>query len=366
MTASQFDYKYLDNLQQKKNDHFMVLGMALIIGGTFLTVIGTFLNPTIGIIGMYALPVVFVIGFGLAVYGAMLHGTIVKVNKRVLEQFASSNGLTYAERQIVGKWPGTIFSIGNARSATNVIQGQFLDLPFATYKYSYITGSQKNTKYFDLQVVEFTLPRSIPQFVIDSLVEPGNANGSISTLPIRFKESQRINLEGDFSTYFALYAPDQYGISALTILAPDVMHVLMEHAATCDIEIVNNKLYFYWPDVALSRAQYEKIFLVASHILQEIKDKITKSDIYKTTEQAALHTESTANGVLLKKSLLKSVILKLVIGILFFLGYVQLTSSNNQSDYSLLAAVFFFMLALLIIITPKIKKQLLTRKFNQR
>ncbi len=64
--------------------------------------------------------------------------------------------------------------------------------------------------------------------IIDSLVEEGNGNSS--TLPIIFDRSQRLVLEGDFYKYFMLYAPDTYGITALTIIAPDAMEILMRHA----------------------------------------------------------------------------------------------------------------------------------------
>src|SRR5687767_10750577 len=180
------------------------------------------------------------------------------VRKRILQQFAADNKLAFTPTIDVTAQSGTMFQHGSLREGKNSMEGEYNDLPFQLFDYEYSTGSGKNRRTHYLTVLSFTLPRKLPHMVIDSLVEPG-ANG-ISTLPIQFDRSQRIELEGDFNRYFDLYAPNKYGISALTVVAPDVMMTLMQHAALCDIEIIDNKLYFYWPDLADEATEYERIF----------------------------------------------------------------------------------------------------------
>jgi hypothetical protein len=158
-------------------------------------------------------------------------------------------------------------------------------------------------------VFEIKLPRVLPQFVIDSQIE--------AVLPILFDKSQKIELEGDFHKYFDLYAPDTYGVSALTLLAPDVMEVLLEYAARCDIEVVQDKLLFYWGLTDLNRQQYEQAFITANAVVKKLGDKLTKADIFSTTAQAKVHANPIGSGVRLKRS---KVSILVILGIVLYVG----------------------------------------------
>jgi hypothetical protein len=104
-------------------------------------------------------------------------------------------------------------------------------------------------------------------------------------LPMQFSQSQRIHLEGDFSRYFALYAPDTYAITALTILAPDVMEIVMRYAGLCDIEIIDDKVYFYWPGVEVSVKSFENKFGTVQAVLAETYTKLSTSDVFAQQSQ---------------------------------------------------------------------------------
>lgn len=159
-------------------------------------------------------------------------------NKVLLQEFAQVNGFSYVDKDMNIDEPGTLFGEGDKKNKRKILSGKLSNLEFQSYEYYYTTGSGKSRQINDAMVFEFTLPRIVPHFVIDSQLEV--------VLPIVFDKSQKIELEGDFHKYFDLYAPDTYGISALTILAPDAMEVLLHNAALCDVEIVQNKMYFYW------------------------------------------------------------------------------------------------------------------------
>src|SRR5690606_5391781 len=94
-----------------------------------------------------------------------------------------------------------------------------------------------------VMVAAIELPHHMPHMVIDSLVE----DTDISVLPVRFARSQKIDLEGDFYKYFAVYAPDRRELDALIVLAPDVMLTLLEQGAKGDIEFIDKRLYVYLP-----------------------------------------------------------------------------------------------------------------------
>lgn len=220
-----------------------------------------------------------------------------------LKRFATRNGFTFARYPGPIWGPGSLFLHGRSKSMSNMVAGTLHGLPFRMYEYRYDSGGSKNRRAFEATVLDITLPRKLPHMVIDSLIESGTL--LTSTLPIHFDSAQRIELEGDFNKYFALYAPDSYGVTALSILAPDVMETLMRHATLCDIEIIDDKLYFYWPGTGLSKQNYIKKFQTVQAVLDEIGRKLKRGDIFGSASQARVHTEPTA-GVRLKPTRWKS------------------------------------------------------------
>lgn len=254
----------------------------------------------------------------IAVLGLVVYGFVHWVRKNrqaVLEfdakmtQFATTNNFAYLGGSGVAVGPGTLFTIGSEQSSRGTFAGQVHSLPFQLYAYQYVTGSGKSRTTHDAMVMQITLPRVLPQFVIDSEIE--------DVLPISFDKSQKIELEGDFHKYFDLYAPDKYGISALTLLAPDVMEVLLEHAALCDVEIVKDTLYFYWSTPSVTAEQFEQVFTTTTAVIEKLGSKLTKDNIFATATQQQVNAEPNAQGVRLKKSGLSML---LVLGVLAYVA----------------------------------------------
>lgn len=244
---------------------------------------------------------------GFFVYGFAAQNNLRRHNEVATQIFAMDNGFNYTPTfsDDFKTEPGTLFVHGQSKKAAHIITGEFVGFPFTLFRYEYATGSGRSRRDFDAEVMEITLPRVLPHMVIDSLVEDGN--GNFSTLPIEFAKDQKIDLEGDFYKYFSIYAPDQYGISALTIIAPDAMDSLIRNAALCDIEIIDNKLYFYWPAVAVFAGDYEKTFHTVEEVLKEISKKLSSGDIYKDTSQAKVQSNPNGQGVHLKRRNMKVV-----------------------------------------------------------
>ncbi|MGO3146223.1 MAG: hypothetical protein ACTIJ6_00945 [Leucobacter sp.] len=87
-------------------------------------------------------------------------------------------------------------------------------------------------------VSEFKLPVALPHIL---LLRRGLRMPTFSTTTSP-KREQRLQLEGDFNTYFTVFCPTGYERDALYLLTPDVMGALIDGARTFDIEIVDDRL----------------------------------------------------------------------------------------------------------------------------
>lgn len=241
----------------------------------------------------------------------------VNRHQAIYREFANTNNFLYTVENKDIHENGTLYLHGYNHIERDVLEGTLCGLPMKLSDYHYETGGGKSHANYDIRVMKLELPRKLPHMVIDCLVE--NGENSQSTLPIRFDKSQKIDLEGDFYKYFALYAPDTYGISALTIIAPDAMDTLLRIKALCDIEIIDNSIYFYWPDTKGDPESYKSAFQTVESVMKEIGTKLIEDDIFATKSQARVHAEAVG-GVKLKRSSLTAgtIFTFLVIAVVFF------------------------------------------------
>lgn len=310
---------------------------SIIIGILVLAMIGIALQSR-------AIILVFIVYISAIAYFLYKADRAAKKSKSLLYEFAETNNWMFTPTGKPVSNAGSLFTVGHSQNTLNIIDGNLQENPFSLYTYTYATGSGKSRKDFDLQVFELTLPRKLPHMIIDSLVESGN--GQASTLPIKFDSSQKIELEGDFSKYFSLYTPDTYGITALTVLAPDAMETLMRFADTCDIEIISNKIYFYWPEPAQTMKDYQKLFTNVTHILDDMLEKLKTSDIYATKDQATIHASATAKGARLKQ---KHHLLSLSFSTLIFVVYLVALTQQNSEYGETISLLLFPIFTLLLI-----------------
>ncbi|MEV7767779.1 hypothetical protein [Microbacterium sp. Kw_RZR3] len=159
-----------------------------------------------------------------------------------LDRFARANGLEWRGDVDDPPLPGMIFDQGHSREASDVVSGyrpRFIEVA----NYAYKTGSGKSETTHKWAYVALRLDTPLPHIVLDAV---GN-NGlfGASNLPITFTREQRLGLEGDFDTYFALYCPEGYERDALYLFTPDVMARFIDNAAALDVEIVDDWLFLY-------------------------------------------------------------------------------------------------------------------------
>ena len=314
-----------------------------------------------GIFGSYILIVFLFLGGSLIFYSYNFSKSQKKERQAILSAFAQQNNFHYVVESNHGFGPGTLFTHGHSREAADIISGEIDGLPFSFFQYDYVTGSGKSRRSYDATVMEIILPRKLPHMVIDSVVE-ADESGS-STLPIYFDKSQMINLEGDFSQYFKLYAPDNYGISALTILAPDVMQVLLRNTALCDIEIIDDRLYFYWPHVSRNQSDFMNKFATVQETLKETKQKLTKSDIFATASQAKIHAQP-GKGVRLKSTnnLFMTIVVILFVVIYSFNSFIPASITEWLSPLFMI----FFIIAIGSASINRFRQKRLRKQMTQR
>lgn len=178
-----------------------------------------------------------------------------------IRQFALDNGYTYElsnpvlvqhswqDYKITPAWLGMV-GIGFSKSAYHIISGQHSGYTFRMFLtwdnlangYVYDNPTDEEKRKYALQqttgVVRVGLPKRFPHIVLDS-----NKNDRISSsVATTYRRSQLLQLEGDFANYFDLYAPTGLHVNALTLLAPNMMQILKDHAGLFDVEFYGNEM----------------------------------------------------------------------------------------------------------------------------
>lgn len=185
-----------------------------------------------------------------------------------------------------------------------------------TYEYSAktdITRDNRYTWYYACVALE----RKLPHIVLDAKANDLGLFGS--NLPSELKVNQEVQLEGDFQRYFTVYAPRQYDIDVRYILTPDVMALLVDESAAVDVEIIDDRLYFYIRSLRMThRAAMERLVRLSMLVGQKI---YRQTDYYVDDRMAgarqvnAVHTA----GRRLQRSVTRMMALTAVIGGLYII-----------------------------------------------
>jgi hypothetical protein len=176
------------------------------------------------------------------------------------EKFAADNKLQYHKdySDSANFRTGSIFRLEGqvSKKISHHFEGQFGNLHFESFNFSYSVSRSSHS----VDIIEIQLPHTVPHLVVDSLLETIRVGNSQSALPIDFSVGQKIELEGEFSRYFAIYALDGHEIHAKEIFTPEIMEAIMKLSGKCDIEMVSDKMYFYWPEQPRTKQAIEERF----------------------------------------------------------------------------------------------------------
>lgn len=222
----------------------------------------------------YCLLAVVFIGFvlygGVLVFGPVIAGVyftneIRKNKKYIFKEFATINGWVHGS-DVFTEPPLGFRWAGHSPVAEDAITGEFAGTNFVLYKYLYTTGHGKYSSDHPTTVIEFQLSAQFPYMLLDS---KANREGAVH-VPLK---SQKLSLEGDFDSFFQLYAQENEHVDVLSVITPDVMLTSMQSSAFYDIEIFKDRLYIYVEGDHRNTSQIKELFRGAEMVLNEINHK---------------------------------------------------------------------------------------------
>lgn len=182
------------------------------------------------------------------------HPNIIDDNDKMLA-FALANNLKYAKLYRETK-PGSLFvDDGSFTSFEGVVKGDDFEIGQYAYKRN---NSLKRTFY-----IEINLNSKVQDLAIDSTKFP-----AITTS----KKSQNFtSLEGDFDSYFYIQTDKDRKSQAVTFLAPDLMIYLIDNLQNCDIEFIEDKIYFYFNETLDVFSRIDTLEFTDEKLYKEIK-----------------------------------------------------------------------------------------------
>lgn len=95
-----------------------------------------------------------------------------------------------------------------------------------------------------VQVFSIDLSYDVENLYVESRTNI-TLNNILGLKSVAFKDSENVQLEGDFSYFFRAYVPKNEEINAFTILAPNIMIQLLADGGDYDFEFSGSKIYFY-------------------------------------------------------------------------------------------------------------------------
>jgi hypothetical protein len=157
--------------------------------------------------------------------------------------FAEANGMNYIPWLKDPFMVGSVFLLGKDRFITDLFWSAGVRrVHLGNYRFAESTGISGATRARTLGFLSIGLDRHVPHLV---LVAKTGRGTPASPLARRFRANQVDLLEGDFNSYFTLYAPQGYGTDVRYLLTPDLMALLVDEAGDFDVETIDDTLIIY-------------------------------------------------------------------------------------------------------------------------
>ncbi len=137
--------------------------------------------------------------------------------------------------------PGLLFRAGSRVRASDLVDARASATPFLAGS---VIGQYADDSSIPRTIagsfVAIPLPSDVPNIVL-----LGKGLGILRQAGVSLAGHQRLSLEGDFDRSFTLHCPAGYERDALYIFAPDLMQLLVDTTARCDVELVDGWMFVY-------------------------------------------------------------------------------------------------------------------------
>lgn len=355
-SADDIDYSAIPKQQRWNTTQYVTVGLGVATLFTlFITIVGSGVyssdstSPFVSFLTLFVFAnTVLLIPLVVAtlVAGLIMMLTTRDYISKYLPAFASVNGFEVRDSSYSINKDGSIFGVGDSPVDSNILTGNYRGFDFELLQHKYWTGSGKNRTQHGLTILNLKLPKKVPHMVIDSKIEDATAYSG-SVLPVLFDKDQKITLEGDFSKYFDVYSPRNYQVSALSLLTPDVMQTFLTKLHQVDVELVNNRVYIYDPDLMNSREQIKDMFEAADAIIDEWSGKLKRANIYSNKAQESMASDPNAEPVKLKRGGLVATIVGILIVVVF---YVLRIVAETTGDVRFESPLFILLPIVLVVV----------------
>ncbi len=137
-----------------------------------------------------------------------------------LAGFGRDVGMEYVPAVREPDLPGSLFSIGSGRVASDILRGReprFVEVG----DYSYVVSNGKNSQTVRWGYIAIRLDVPLPHIVLDATANDGVFG---SNLPVSLARGQRLSLEGDFDRHFRLFCPRATNAMRSTCSPPTSWH----------------------------------------------------------------------------------------------------------------------------------------------
>lgn len=210
---------------------------------------------------------VFLVLIGYALY---CDYTASKHREERLRNFAQRNSLSIRTEKAPEGQIGMFFQVGKEQEIIASVTDKSVVEQVTIGSYKITTGSGDYKSNWYIGFVELTLPRALPNIVLDA--KANNNALKLTNLPKQFLGAQRLELEGGFGRYFTLFCPQGKERDALYIFTPDVMRTIIDEVqGQYDIEITEDKLYIYSNQpFDITSESYRKLYTMVYHINEQI------------------------------------------------------------------------------------------------
>lgn len=197
----------------------------------------------------------------------ILYAYLVKfIRHEFMRQFARANGFSFSLKGTLDDLDGSLFQIGHSNSVSDVVSGNFRDIPMSLLTYTYVTGQGRSSQTHNFTVFKFHLDVNMPDILLE------NRNHQFGELFFNRLSGDKapLSLEGNFNDHFNLSVQKEYEIEALQILTPDIMVDIEEKCQALSLEIVNNHIFLYKDSLVDTKKDLYSLFDCAKYFIEKL------------------------------------------------------------------------------------------------